>query len=60
MKTSFLGLRSSEIFEQIAIEKDSTLVVTTGRELHDTVVDGAGNSLLSEFYRKLRNLRILI
>lgn len=48
-----------EMFEQIDIEKDTTLGVITGRELHDTIVDAAGNALLSEFYQKLRNLAML-
>jgi hypothetical protein len=37
------------MFEQIDIEKDTTLGVITGRELHDTIVDAASNVLLSEF-----------
>ncbi len=38
-----------EMSEQIDIEKDTTLGVITGRELHDTIVDAASNALLSEF-----------
>ncbi|MBW1997310.1 MAG: GntR family transcriptional regulator [Deltaproteobacteria bacterium] len=46
-------------FIHIDIERDSTQGVILGDELHSAVVEAANNSLLLEFYKKLRNLATL-
>lgn len=45
--------------EKTDVEKDTNLGVIIGHELHDTIVEAAGNSILSEFYNKLKGLSIL-
>ncbi|MBW2028120.1 MAG: GntR family transcriptional regulator [Deltaproteobacteria bacterium] len=46
-------------FTRIDLEKDSSQGVILGDELHSALVNAANNSLLVEFYEKLRNLAAL-
>lgn len=45
--------------EKVDLQKDSSQGVILGDELHSTIVAAANNTLLSEFYEKLRNLATL-
>lgn len=45
--------------EQIDIHKDTSLGVEIGHTLHNTIVKGANNKILDEFYQKLNNLSAL-
>ncbi|UCD82561.1 MAG: GntR family transcriptional regulator [Desulfobacterales bacterium] len=47
-------------FEQLDITKDSSSGIAKGTELHDAIINAANNSVLSEFYQKLKNLNGLI
>jgi DNA-binding GntR family transcriptional regulator len=46
-------------FGQMDIEKDSSLGVIVGDELHSAIVEAANNAPILEFYQKLRNLAAL-
>ena len=46
-------------FGQMDIEKDSSLGVIAGDQLHSAIVEAANNPPILEFYQKLRNLAAL-
>lgn len=47
-------------FENLDVSSDSSLGTVKGTELHDAIIAAANNSILSEFYQKLKNLNGLI
>jgi len=47
-------------FEKLDIANDSSSGTAKGTELHDAIITAANNSVLSEFYQKLKNLNGLI
>lgn len=47
-------------FEKLDITSDSSSGIVKGTELHDAIITAANNSVLSEFYQKLKNLNGLI
>jgi DNA-binding GntR family transcriptional regulator len=47
-------------FEELEIKSDSSPGIVKGTELHDAIITAANNSILSEFYQKLKNLNGLI
>ena len=49
-----------EKIKKIDIEKNIQEGVFFGSKLHDVIIDMAGNSFLSKFYEKLKNLSVLI
>jgi DNA-binding GntR family transcriptional regulator len=46
--------------EKLDIPKDSSAGVIKGAELHVAIISAANNSIISEFYQKLKNLNGLI
>jgi DNA-binding GntR family transcriptional regulator len=45
--------------EQVDVKKDPSLGVEIGHTLHNTIIKGANNKILDEFYQKLNNLSAL-
>ena len=45
--------------EPVVISDDADKGIAHGRSLHDRVMEAAGNSVLSEFYEKLKNMTAL-
>ena len=45
--------------EKLNLEEDSAVGVIIGNELHSTIAEAADNSLVFEFYEKLKNLAAL-